>query len=901
MSGGAAAFAHVTGYGLRMLARMMYEGVGNKGDVNQARHYRDPSQKSGLTLQSFFMGPTLAQGVVTDATSIAYCYRVSVENMATPLVCMSSGLGSYSSAGVRDINTIQPGTRVLVCHHPQLYYGIILCTLPNPGIDGKLQLHNQLLHATRNRVDEGHKQPLKQGGRGFVPSFTSGRLFDANTIGESGFMAETGVRIHCDPFMAQLAVDEACGVFAFFHDQLLRIAGYNLRMFTAGMEREGMDDQGEYNDWSGYTPFPWEQMGLYEPGDPVRAFDAEEWQRTQPHYGAYEPLVDAQCPWHREREFHGYLGQGGKRTVQTKPVDPPEQSEFLYPIEYPGVADDTTMLDGGRFIVSAKRISIARRPAIQSPSRMYVPEQTEINKEGDNPENYRAAGLFGSGPDHYIKAEIRTQADNPELNRAAGVLDMHAYWFNFGTFHPFFYHEKDWKVTSEEELAHTEGKTIEVPDYSQLEGSMFLSAPDPITLQLDHRYPSAQYWLNESGIDFLEDGGVELYDGWGTEIRMTAGSGWFTAPADIWLNPGRNVNIWGGDDVNVRANNSLDLIASNKDVRIKAERNFHSLSGNGGEGGTLIECRAPDKFDFDGKCGEDVVGGGVFLRSEKGTIGGWGSNVYWRVGGGDINGGIMMLDADKGAAPLITFSSTQHNYVKSGVFWHLNSEGEIIAPAPTASITDSGTTWPGNMCCDGGAIFGADMVVGGNVAITGGYAATESPFVGELQGEALETIRDQILNCRERINYNIPEDGQNFFFDFVEPAFYQDDKPGDDTVIQNTEFSLRTVTQYGTQDFKLYEMRWQQMGRLAGTLQNQWRENAVECRADPETYPYPGKENFQNETYYEQELALFVIAGQDGAAANHGQQPVPDVKYQDPVYQVPQARSLDSYKVIRST
>lgn len=894
MPGGVSTSANLAGFGLRRLARVLYEGFGNKGEVSQSRPYHDPAMQSGLNLHSFWMGPVLGQGVVTDSTALGHCYRVQLEKAHYPIVCFCAGLGSNGAAGVRDLTTIQPGTRVMVVHHPQTYYGVILCTIPPPGLEGKLQLHQQISHATRNRVDEAHKQPFKQGGRGAVPSFTAGRPFDSTTIGEAGHISETGLRQFIDPFMVQMAVDEACGVFAFYHDQLLRIAGYNLRMFTAGMEREALDDQEEYNDWTGYTPFPWEQMGQFERQDPRKQNNARTWQLDEPHYGPWEPNDDKLRPWHREVEYHGYLGQGGLHIVSTKPATPPPQAEFLQDdIQFPGLAADFTGLDGRRIIGSAKGISIVKRIAQPSPTRRYVPEQTSQG-EGDSPDNYKHAGIVGDGPEHTIKGQITADGEFPELQRAAGVLDMHAYWFNFGMTHPFFYHEKDWQVFDEGDLQHTETTTVKIPDYSELATGVYLRAPQPIDIEIDHRYQNVSYWQNECGIEFLEDGGVEIYDGWGSEFRMTAGSSWITAPGDVWINPGRNVNIWGGDDINIRAKNSLDLVTTNGDIRSKAERNNHMLAGNSGEGGVLIESRGADVFDFDSKTGEDVVSGGVFLRATQGTVGGWGASVYWRTGGGDIPNGPIVLDAAEGESPVFVNASTMQNYVPQGCLFHFGGDGG--AAGPSAAITQSGVVFPGNMCLEDGIVAGGGMALGGSVASLGGFAGIECPFVGCIDDPS--EISSVIDDCTQAITSTFPGIGAQLYENILENLFYQDMKPGNADVIRTAEFSLRTIQQYGTSDFRMYEMRWQQMGRQAQTLTGEWKENPVETRTEPETYPYPGKENFQQSKLYQQDFKLFEANGTTGKAASHGQRPSLSGDYSNPMFASSSPVSLDEYKVI---
>lgn len=900
--GGNTVFSNLAGFSLRKLARMLGEGFGNKGEVSQARPYRDPAQQSGLIRNSFWSGSMLLHGVITDATALGNCYRVQLEKGHAPVICALATTGSHGAFGARSLATLSPGTQVLVSVHPQRNSGLILCAIPASGTAGNRQLHSLLHHATRNRVDEAHLQPYRQGGRGFAASWAAGRPFDATTVGEQGFITETGLRLFIDPFMVEMGVDEACGVTAFLHDQLLRIAGYNFRMFTAGMEREALDDQEEYNDWTGYTPYPWEQLGLFDRTDPRVEHEAADWQLARPWYGVWEPKTDKQRPWHREVEYHGYLGQGGLHIVQTMPADEqrPETAEFLQDnVSFPGLSIDFTGLDGRRIIGSAKGVSIVKRCFIPNPVRRYVPEQ--IDDEGDSPANYKHSGVAGDGPDHVIFGEIGIgEGLNGELTRTSGILDLHAYWFNYGCVHPFFYHQKDWNVFSEDQCPHTEGRTIVTPDYSQLEGSVFLKAPDPLSWRVDHRYGNVKYWQTQCGLEFLEDGGVVLYDGWGSELRMTAGSVWLSAAADAWINPGRTVNIWGGDDVNIRAKNSLDLVTSWRDVRIKAERNLHMLSGNSGEGGTLIECRAPDRFEFKDKCGEDVLSGGVFLRSENGTIGGWGTNVYWRIGGGDIPTGVMLLDCDHGSAPLITNSSALLHYATQGTFWHFNCiDGDC--GGPSAAVTPSGTVWPGNMCNEKGVIFGGPGIFNGAVASTVGFAAVFCPFVGCLDGDALEKVQEAIEACYNILYKELPDFGSEFYDEVLEQFFYAEDKPGNDEVIRESEFSLRSPEQYGTKDFVFHEMRWQQMGRASGTIQNSWPERPVACRSEPNTYPYPGKDHFVDgaQSFYRQNLQMFNLQGDVGSAVNHGQRPTLADMYANPMFATQEPTSLDSYPVIR--
>jgi hypothetical protein len=866
------------------------------GAITQSRPVADPGLQSALSLLSFARMPFPAFGQITDVTAVANCYRVQCEKGIGTITATVCNLGAVTNFGATSLGSLSAGTRVLMIIHPGAYYGLIIGAIPDAELNPKRSMCEQLSHTSRNRVDDAHLHPLKLPGGGHVTNWMNGRPFDATSVGEAGWITETGLRIFIDPFMAMLGCDEATGVFAFYHDQLLRIAGYNLRMFTAGMEREGMDDQGEYNDWEGFTPYPWEQLGLFTRGDPRKENEPQVWQIDEPHHGPWEPKDDRQRPWHRERRFHGYIGQGGKHNVCTHPTDKPEQA--LYGSDqpvYPGLFDMSVLMDGRLLVSSAKGISLCKRVAIVSPARAYVPEQ--IKDEGDSDSSYKAAGIVGDGADHKISSDLTASGSPAELIRALGVQDLHAYMFNYAVFHGFYGHEKDWTTPEQSEMDHVDGQFMQVPAFSKLASSMFLSAPTPKEIEIDHRYQKAKYYQNVSGLDFLEDGGVLLYDGFGAELRMTAGGMTIAAPGDVMIKPGRSVVILGGDDVVIRAKNSMDLTVSEKDLRLKAEKNLHVLAGNSGEGGLLLEGRGASTYDFDEVTGEDVKSGGVMLRAENSEVVAWAQRVYLRTGGGDITGGPIVLDADKGQNQIITHALSQQHYVDSAVYIHFGSEGEVRA---TDLIHESAALFSGLIFADGAGIFNGSCLIDGTFISVGGHIATtvgcSFPFVGCLDDPSKP--RAAIAELSEQVSESLPENpGSEQYQSILEDLFYDEDKPGNDDVIKGAEFSLRNQEQYGTQDFKLFEDRWQQQARIMGAIPAKWEEKPVECLAEPETYPYPGKENFQNDTFYTQGLDFVEL--QQGREKDRGTQPSLQAPYVNPKFKQPEATSLDEYPVIR--
>lgn len=909
MAGGNASRSDQSGLSIRRLYQQAQEGPFAQGLITATRAASDPKNKQGLLHNSQFRDTMVLHGVITDCTALANCYRVQLDRGRAPMPCTFGGLGTNFATGARSITTLQPGTRVVVLWHPRSVFGVILAVIPPAQLRGNKQLAQQITHASRNRVDDVHKQPHRLAGDGHIFDWLAGRPYDATNIGEQGWMAETGMRAFVDPFMSMFGLDEASSLQVFYHDQLVRLAAFNYKHFTAGIEHESLEDQGEHTCFTGYTPYPWEQMSKYERGNSTKELAPDAWQISTPWYGPVEPTEDKMRPWHREYEFHGYLGQGFSHFVQTKPTS--GDKAMYTPGEkqpvYPGLYKQHVGLDGTLTVQSAKRISITKQIAVLTPARAYVAEQTEKNKEGDNPENYKFAGhpAQGDGPPHKITGEVLAEASNKDMQRACGVLDLHAYLYNYATIHPFFFHEKDWTIKNEGELEHTGGKVIAPIPFSKLATEMFLKTEDfaaPKKIKIDHRdkyVEGPEYFPTKSGFELLEDGGVVIYDGFGSELRMTGGHVYLSAPGDIWFKSGRNLVAWGGDDVDIRARNSMDLTVTEKDIRIKAEKNIQILAGNGkDEGGVLIESRAEtERYDFS-KNGEDVKSAGIMLRAPKTAVIAWSRDVYLRTGtnGEDgLDGGDIVLDAGRGRSKIITHADSQEHHTATAIAWNWGIDGDIKA---TDRISQSVHDWCSPTFIDGGLILSQGICSkGGHLSTEGAFVSIVNPFVVEPDSESISKCEDAVEEGQNRVKEQYPSLYKQLFIATLEQQAYAEEKKGNDTVIKDSKVSLRTPEQYGTETgWELYEDRWQQMSRITGESTTPWKEKPVESKNE-NTMPYPGRKNYEEEQLFQtQDLDIYDVAG--GNPKPRGEQPELQPPYDDPKYKAPTPKSLQEYPVI---
>lgn len=901
----------------RFASQTLEAQYGAPGPINQARPLRDPQNQTSASLHSFHVTARLTMGVITDTTAIGNAYRVQLEKCKQPVVAYLGARTSTAIFGAREVTTLQPGTMVACIWHEQMPYAHILSVIPPAGTASKLNYHSIIHGASRNRVDEAHKRPLRFDSNGYIPAMLAGRPFDATTCGETGWITETGVKAFVDSFMALFGVEESCQISFHYHDMLARLAAYQFQLWTGVRETESFNDQDEAQDWTGYAMYPWENMGLAARSDPTIIKTPQQWQIDQPHYGKMEPVNDYLMPWHREREFHGYLGQGGKHCVIAPPIEFSDdgdkgssgdtsagqggRSQFsayvggggITDAKHPGLFDQFVTTDGRFCVQSAKGISLVKRAAIMLPTRRNRPE----DPEGDDETDYKFSGVLGGGPSHTITGDIATN-DHSGFNRALGVMDMHAYFFNYAGLHPFFYHKGDYKVYEESDASWAGGKSEEVPDFSKLASEAYLDPEDyRKTWKIDHRYGEQQFYTLSCGVELLDDGGVIITDGYGGSIRMVGGSVEIAAPGDVWLKGGRDVNCWAGYDFIARAKHSWDITATEFDGRLKAEKNLFMLSGNNGEGGTLIESRGVGPvFEFDDP-GEKTKLTGVVIRSTKSPVVAWSNEIYLRTGGPNIPNGPIVLDAGRGEGPITFYAQVNQNYLQRGVFWHLNTQDEQVT-GPSAMITHGSVLMPGDMCVDGGIIAAGDGLFDGSVLCTGGFAAVECPFVGCLDGEALQAIQEAISQCRTLMYRTIPKQvGQRFMDTVLVPEFYEAKKPGEDDVILKGEFSLRVQEDYKTENFKLWEDRWQQLGRLTGKANVKWTEKPVLFQGQ-ETYPYPGKEAFQNgQNFIQQGLEIFDPSA--GRSKNRGGQPNLDGAYSNPKFAQAQKVSLNEYTVIR--
>ncbi len=911
----------------------------------------------------FGNGGQICYGCIIDGSATNNCYRVNIERGTAPKIAIPLMGTSQANVGATEINTYAPGSHVLLYIHSQLKHAFILGVIPNAAVIGRNSVHDAIALTSRFRVDEAHKHYTKLDGGSGMANWNGWKPFDNTQVGEWGATGVTGLKITLDDFMVQMAVNEFTGVFGFYHDQMLRVAGYNMQTWTAGHERDAYMDQAEYNDTQGYSPYPWEAMGVLKPGvDIIQTYTPDQFATAagRPYYSNWENKYDSQQPFHRTQKFYGYYGQGGRTVVCAPPAaptwwayrlesrgEPPDPFETTVqnklaqdlltaskgqkketpptniedPINAPiGLSEDNTAMDGRRFIASAKGITLAKRMLLPVPARMRRPE----DGNGDDADtNYMAAGKYGNGTGkaHTITGDVATTEDKlPHLQRAAGILDLHGYLFNYVGLHPFHWHAKDYRTYEQSELTHAQYNS-HIPDYTALKGSMYLPQPAAKSLDIDHRYTGQQFYESESYISLLEDGAVVIGDGYGAEIRMCGGSITFSAPGDVWFKPGKNAQIWAGRDIIMRAHDGLDMSTTSSSVRIKAEQNVMILAGNDSsskQGGVLIESRAKaPTYNFEDP-GDAVVFGGVVLRAKSSEIIGLGKNIYMRTTGG-YNGtgdqaGVITLDASRGDGNIVTKSRNMYQYVDvdGGVFQHFRNEAAPGSARARANVFKRGQTLLGSSLFVNGAVAadgkqqGFAFIARGSFITDKGTVITQNggPAV-PCQGDCRDSVEEAINKIKNYAEVELPKALGTLDKEIWSALWYDKNRPGNSDTIKKFEFSFRRDEDYGVDtDFVMFEDRWQQYARIGEQETGTWEEKPVTVGGGAtETWPFPGKSKMTDAAVFKQQD--FSIVEYDGTGfrdrdRNSGSGDLADA------YKMPQFKSVvggkslkDGYMIIK--
>jgi hypothetical protein len=807
----------------------------------------DPSGRLQSNLSTTNASCKVVTGYVIDSLATYGWYSVQLDD-STYIPCGLLCDNSESAVGVKRIGALTPGSRVFVVLNKAYETGTILGVIPGYILEESRGVRDYISQAS----------PTSMGNEGFfakyiaqnsprILSFTKSAPVDETSVGEWGRITENGTSLFIDPFMAYLRADENCGFWAFWHDQLARMHGHNLQIRSRAFDLYSFNDEDELSVITGFSPYLWESLGGFTRRQLSKERSEEACQTNQSEFAAHDLAVNGQVPFHRLRRFDGFLGQGFRQQLQLPPQN--DQSKIYSigdTVKAPAVWEEHLALDGNYHMVSSQGIFIAHIPTSISPEQIRSPEDSR----GDSRENgYGPAGIGGTT--QIIKTGPGLTTTLPGTGSALSADDELAYGLKWRAGHPFHYHNKDW-------ANHQETVSEKIDGYRKLADNHYLEKPLPDQLLVDHRETKAEYHPTLSFVSILRDGTVVIAGPAGEEIRMGGGSVEISCPGDIQLRPGRNLVTLAGGDAVTRAKGSVEISASEQDVRIKAQRNMQILGGNAGSGGVLIESKSTGSaFDYT-KTGSEVISNGLVLKSNS-TVACIGRDVYLRSGTKDSDTGAIIVDAAKGNGLIVTTASQTLNYNKSDILDYFGTPDNIKS---FNYFSNKNTILAGGFQCfdgNGGVLTGSLLTKGNVVALGGTFAASNTTgYVGKLRSEDENKNRKIFENLKDEIKEKSDE-GEKYYKQIVADTKHTDNQIGNSRVLSTMGFSFRTTTQYRANSFVLFESRWAQRARMRGETMSTWKEAPVKAIGES-TYPYPGAEAWLNTSYRKVNTSLYTKA-----------------------------------------
>lgn len=825
-------------------------------------------------------------GTIEDYFAHTGLYQVRLPGGGAVVNATLVNSTSMLPLGVRPVGGLAPKTNVLVASLAGIHY--ILGAVGTDSGDPRMLLPDSLTICGRSGFFEDLVHNVLFGVKTqLLGNYSAGRPADT-LAGDWGGINDLGVAVFIGRLMAALKASDAAKIEAFWGDDLLRTVGYNFEHFTSCLEHRDFNDEGENHVVTRGTPFPWEALGIITPNTTAALNADGKLGSAGRETSKYEPLTQDQLMIARTLRLGGYLGDVERQWVALPPKDL-ETETYAAETIYSGLSEITRNLNGALHARSAKAITSEKYALIPVPKELIQPDDAT----GDDDTNYAAAGQLGSG-DKPDMAEFVWGTDDNAAIRAAQYFDYAAYLVNKYFSPGLEKHVKDWKYPDEADVADMKDAVQSaVYNKSMKSGHKFrLDFPVYSELKIDDRQNhTCRYYGSRSIISQLDDGSILLEDGYGSQIFMSAGNIELSCVGDIWLRPGRNLVAWAPHDAVVKAGNSVDISASKKDVRIKAEQNLHMLGGNNGTtGGILLESRSegadlPTNYE---QIGERVTGRGITLKASKSSINAFGKDLY--IGRGQTESGRLVIDAGANGYLLMTgeqiLSRATDLHVVS-VKGPADARAQLIAlNGQAAAITVpvqiegdvqivEGEKTKGNLLVGGSAVvYGAGLVQGGNVG----------PSDEVKRRYPAETISQQLDDTAEKINEQMD--------DRIEEAIEDPDSaPGSDDFQEKVGFSCRDTVEDLKLDesFVLYEVRWQQMMRERGEATETWDEPLVRAPNGEQTAPHPGfkgwmlDQSFAEVDLVNYDLTVGAAKARDSMVIDGG---VPEKKTLDGAYTV---------------
>lgn len=633
--------------------------------------------------------------------------------------------------------------------------------------------------------DVAYSKPLSDTDVLLKVNSNAGRPMDV-LPGTWGYQNEQGVGVGVSALAAALRAGSKAQVRVSAIDDQVRVVSGHFIHYNCGGLHQLYNDGGFVTDEYGMTPYQCERSGCTKYGTSVFEDEKTQTIKGKSLRTSIKNVKAQLAPKKRLQIFTGYLGD--LINVFVAKPDPKQDPETATAkSKDQGLAHVHVDSSGHVGVRSAGGISLQRCDRIPVPKRMRQP----WDPAGDLMEDQQAGEA---------KKGFEWNEDHPH-GRSLELRDAEA-----------------WRVAQAYKRLH---------DQSEAAGKKDFYLPEEADMQVpDNDYDGvgkasedfASYDKRRAGIWIEKDGSVSIRDAWGSEILMRGGSIVINCGGQCELKSGKSTVIMGGHDLVLKARQSVDITATEKDVRVKADANLHMVAeGRNKGGGILLESKAKSEGGtggWKGKEGEEVTSHGIILKAtdsavlvtaDKTHIAGARQITLDTFGEGSANQGSIQMSANTiigNAKFLMSLSASD----RAGL--HLTSSQAALT-GPSAVLAGDGTA---------AVLQGAKAMV----PLTWADAATN----------VYDQLADQISPYADLLQ------GTEWL------GGYPPDERGD------IYFTYRTSEQYGTlsaseieggKGFAVYQPFWAYLAKAGSELVpdkvEAWAETEIEG-----TKPWPGAE-----------------------------------------------------------
>ena len=475
---------------------------------------------------------------------------------------------------------------------------------------------NALVRTGPNRfTEEIYSDPLEKNDG---LAYYSGDLKPADVFpGEFVRVNEHGVGIDCDMLSASIRGGGSSRIMASRVDNTVEIVAGNFRQFDVSGTKRLSVDAGCITEESVFSEYVGERKG-------GTGLKADKKKHTED-----EKLEDRPVGKYRLRSFIGYLGsiisyfisRPEKNTEETKEEDllllkekKPKNTGLLH----------LNVNDNGRVLLrSAGGFALERSDRIPVPIRI---------RDMDDPEGIDSADLDKEDELQFEMPEDDDGNQSPHYTPIA-LADKMAYDYR-QAYARFLEHmtEEDRQAGDSGDSEQKSTKAAEDGDGDSEKSDFYLlNEEDVDTPENDAGIPDRKIKPDEleanvgrrSGIYNLPDGSIIIRDAWGSELIFSGGNVTINTPGSVFFNTGYSLVTHAGDDIVLKARNSIDVDTTLHDITIHGDKSVKIVAGSDdspSDGGVLIESFSfNSEVDFTDK-GEDTELAGIVLKANDSHV-----------------------------------------------------------------------------------------------------------------------------------------------------------------------------------------------------------------------------------------------------------------------------------------